>query len=207
MKHEWKKFEKNLYWPMVKPENIIVPKLKFYTIQGEGDPNDEYFSEYIGVLFSLSYAIKMSPKSGQEPENYFDYAVYPLEGVWDINEEAKQKSEGKLDKKSLVYKLMIRQPSFVNAGYATEIIEMTKKKKPHELLDSVKFEEVEEGRCIQMLHIGSYDSEPQSFIQMEQFAGEQQLKRKSQAHHEIYLSDARKTTPERSKTILRFQVE
>ena len=207
MKHEWKKLEKNLYWPMVKPENIIVPKLKFYTIQGEGDPNDEYFSEYVGVLFSLSYAIKMSPKSGQEPENYFDYAVYPLEGVWDINENAKNNSEGKLDKKSLVYKLMIRQPSFVTADYAAGIIEITKTKKPHKLLDSVKFEEIEEGRCIQMLHIGSYDSEPQSFIQMEQFAEEQQLKRKSHAHHEIYLSDARKTSPERRKTILRFQVE
>ena len=106
-----------------------------------------------------------------------------------------------------IFKLMIRQPAFVTAGYADWIIEMTKKKKPHQLLDSVKFEEVEEGGCIQMLHIGSYDSEPQSFIQMEQFANEQQLKRKSHAHHEIYLSDARKTSPERRKTILRFQVE
>ena len=98
MKHEWKKSEKNFYFPNIEPERIVVPKFNFYTIQGEGNPNDAYFAEYIGVLYSLSYAIKMTHKSGEEPENYFDYAVYPLEGVWDLNEEAKSNFDGKLDK-------------------------------------------------------------------------------------------------------------
>jgi len=207
MKHEWKKSEKNLYMPFDEPAQIVVPKFNFYTIQGEGDPNDAYFSEYIGVLFSLSYAIRMSPKSGVIPENFYDYAVYPLEGVWDINEKAKKNFDGKPDKSTLVFTLMIRQPEFVTAEFAAEIIEMTKKKKPHELLGSVKFEEFEEGSCIQMLHIGGFDSEQQTFKQMEQFATEQQLKRKSHTHREIYLSDARKTSPERYRTVLRFQVE
>ena len=207
MKHEWKKLEKKFYFPNVEPEKIVMPKFNFYTIEGEGNPNDAYFAEYIGVLYSLSYAIKMSPKSGEEPENYFDYAVYPLEGVWDINEEAKLNMAGKLDKNSLVYKLMIRQPAFVTEDVAKDFIERTKKKKPHQLLDQVKFEVIEEGSCVQMLHMGSFDNEPLSFKLMEQFAEEQQLKRKSHTHREIYLSDARKTIPERLRTILRFQVE
>lgn len=207
MKHEWKKLEKNFYFPNVEPEKIVMPKFNFYTIQGEGNPNDAYFAEYIGVLYSLSYAIKMSPKSGEEPENYSDYAVYPLEGVWDINEKAKTNFDGKLDKSSLVYKLMIRQPSFVTADIAKDFIERTKKKKPHALLDQVKFEIIEDGSCVQMLHMGSFDNEPQSFKLMEQFTEEHQLKRKSHTHREIYLSDARKTIPERLRTILRFQVE
>jgi len=90
--------------------------------------------------------------------------------------------------------------------FAAENIELTKKKKPHQLLDQVRFETIEEGSCVQMLHMGSFDNEPLSFKLMEQFAEEQQLKRKSLTHREIYLSDARKTIPERLRTILRFQV-
>ena len=208
MKHEWKKSEKNFYFPNVVPEQIVVPKFNFYTIRGEGNPNDDNFADYISVLFSLSYAIKMGLKSKEiVPKNYTDYAVYPLEGVWDINEEAKRKMDEKFDKNALVYTLMIRQPSFITADFAAENIELTKKKKPHPLIDQVRFEMIEEGKCVQMLHMGSFDNEPKSFKLMEQFAEEQQLKRKSQTHHEIYLSDARKTIPERLRTILRFQVE
>jgi hypothetical protein len=207
MKHEWKKAEKNFYLPKDKPERIVIPKFNFYSIQGKGNPNDSYFAEYIGVLYSLSYAVKMSPKSGTAPGNYYEYAVYPLEGVWDIDEQAKVGFNGVIDKNKLVFNLMIRQPGFVTPEYALETIETVKLKKPHELMDSVKFETIEEGNCVQMLHLGSYDSEPESFGKMEQFAQEQQLKRTSRQHHEIYLSDARKTTPEKLKTVLRFQIE
>jgi hypothetical protein len=207
MKSEWKKNEKNFYLPKDKPEKIYIPKFKFFTIQGKGNPNDDFFGEYIGALYSLSYAIKMSPKSGSAPPDYNEYTVYPLEGVWDIDEDAKKNFDGIIDKNSLIFNLMIRQPEFVNSDYATEIIERTKKKKPHELLDKVKFEEIEEGDCVQMLHIGSYDTELESFKKMEIFAEEFELKRKSHIHREIYLSDARKTAPEKLKTVLRFQVE
>lgn len=207
MKHEWKKSEKNFYLPKDKPEKIVVPKFKFFSVRGKGNPNDDRFADYIGVLYSLSYAIKMSPKAGIAPENYHDYSVYPLEGVWDIDKDAKNTFNGKLDKNSLVFNLMIRQPDFVTTDFADEIIKMTQKKKPHNLLNQVKFEIIEEGCCIQMLHLGSYDNEPESFKQMERFATDRQLKRRSYMHREIYLSDARKTSPDKLKTVLRFQVE
>lgn len=207
MKHEWKKQEKIYYLPQNKPEKIDVPSFKFFTIRGEGNPNDDFFGEYIGVLYSLSYAIKMSPKAGFAPDNYFEYTVYPLEGVWDISEDAKKKKSKILDKDMFVFNLMIRQPDFVTKNFAHEALERTKKKKPHNLLDKVKFESIEEGNCVQMLHVGSYDDEPQSFNQMQQFADKNNLKRKHHFHREIYLSDARKVTPEKLKTVLRFQVE
>lgn len=206
MKHEWKKAEKAFYQPKAKPELIHIPKFSFFTIHGQCNPNSEQFGEYIGVLYSLSYAVKMSPKKDNAPIGYFDYTVYPLEGVWDINDEAKQKPMTVIDKDALVFDLMIRQPNFVTADYAVNIIEQVKKSKPHPLLNEVSFVEIEEGASVQMLHNGSYDNEHQSFEQMETFCKENNLQRKSKNHREIYLSDSRKISPDKLKTILRFSV-
>jgi len=207
MKHDWKKHDKQFYLPKNKPETIVVPKFNFFTIQGKGNPNDAFFADYIGVLYSLSYAIKMSPKQGFAPSNYEEYTVFPLEGIWDIEEDAKKNYNGILDKNALIFKLMMRQPDFVTAEFAHEAIERTKKKKPHPLLEKVKFETIEDGFCVQMLHEGSYDSEPASFQKMQEFADANQLKRIGHNHREIYLSDARKVSPEKLKTVLRFWVE
>ncbi|MBP6978400.1 MAG: GyrI-like domain-containing protein [Lentimicrobiaceae bacterium] len=207
MKHEWKKNEKMFYLPKDKPELISVPKFKFYTIDGKGNPNDDFFADYIGVLYSLSYGIKMSPKKGIGPKGYFDYTVYPLEGVWDISEEARKSFNGTINKNDLVFKLLIRQPDFVDKAFALQILESTKKKKPHDLLEQVRFEEIIEGDCIQMLHLGSYDNEPESFRLMERFAEQNNYFRKSKIHREIYLSDARKVSSDKLKTVLRFSVE
>ncbi|MDY7395335.1 GyrI-like domain-containing protein [Aureibaculum sp. 2210JD6-5] len=208
MKHEWRKKEKEIYLPKNKPEIINVPEFKFLTIEGEGNPNDEFFSEYITVLYSLSYPIKMTLKKRQtKPRGYRDYTVYPLEGIWDINEEAKKKFDGKLNKNDLVFKLMIRQPDFIDYNFYNEILELTKKKKQKKLLDKVKFETIEEGKCVQMLHIGSYDDEPETFEIMESFTKENNLTRLSKVHKEIYLSDFRKVAPEKLKTVLRFKVK
>ncbi|MBU0528738.1 GyrI-like domain-containing protein [bacterium] len=207
MKYEWRKAEKKFYCPKPKPEKVVIPKFKFFTVAGEGNPNDEYFAEYIGALYSLSYAVKMSLKKGIVPKGYFDYTVYPLEGVWDINEDAKKEFSGTLNKDDLVFNLMIRQPNFVNQEFADMIIELVKKNKPHELLDKVKFDEIKDGTCVQMLHLGRYDDEPRSFKLMEEYAEENGLVRKSKVHREIYLSDARKVAPEKLKTVLRFQVK
>ena len=206
MKYEWRKSEKNYYIPKTKPELLRVPSFSFFSIEGKGNPNDEFFSNYIGVLYSLSYAVKMAPKSGKAPKNYFDYTVYPLEGIWDISEEAKKRNTGKMDKNDFVFNLMIRQPNFVTEEYSQEIIEKTKKKKSHELLNSVKFINLEEGECVQMMHIGSYDNEPVSFKIMEDYCAKNNLIRESKQHREIYLSDVRKVVPEKLKTILRFKV-
>ncbi len=207
MKHDWKKNDKQFYLPKNKPEIVTVPKFNFFTIEGKGNPNDDFFANYIGVLYSLSYAIKMSPKQGFAPQNYEEYTVFPLEGVWDIDEEAKKNYDGTLDKNALIFKLMMRQPDFVTPEFAEEAIARNKKKKPHPLLDKVKFETIEDGLCVQMLHEGSYDSEPASFLKMKEFAEANNLTRIAQTHREIYLSDARKVAAEKLKTVLRFKVK
>jgi len=206
MKHEWRKKEKDIYLPKNKPEYINIPSFKYFMIEGEGNPNDDFFAEYIGVLYSLSYAVKMSPKGGFAPKQYFEYTVYPLEGIWDISEEVKKNNTGYLDKNTLVFNLMIRQPDFVTDEFALDIIERTKKKKPHKLLSKVKFGEIEDGDCVQMMHMGSFDTEPVSFKLMEQFCKESNFTRESEQHREIYLSDVRKVNPEKLKTVLRYKV-
>jgi hypothetical protein len=205
MKHEWRKHEKEIYLPPTKPVIIDVPEFKYFTIEGAGDPNSANFAEYIGVLYSLSYAVKMSYKKGIEPKGYFAYTVYPLEGVWDLRPEAQKRQAG-FDKKDLIYKLMIRQPDFVERDFAEQIIALTQEKKPHALLSTIKFETIGEGKCLQMLHLGSYDNEQESFRIMEDFAMAQGLRRISRVHKEIYLNDARKTAAEKLKTVLRFQI-
>jgi hypothetical protein len=206
MAHEWKKVEKEIYLPGTKPEFKVIPPFRFFSIKGQGDPNDKAFAEYIGVLYSLSYGVKMSPKKGSAPTGYFEYSVYPLEGVWDISEEAKKSKSTKLDKSTLVFNLMIRQPDFVTDSFAAEIISQTKKKKPHRLLDSVIFNTIKEGSCIQMMHIGSYDDEPASFRLMEDFCEKNNYSRESKIHREVYISDARKVSKDKLKTVLRFKI-
>ena len=207
MKHEWRKHEKNLYIPKTKPEPVEIPQMSFFSIKGQGNPNEPDFSDHIVALYSVSYAVRMSPKSGNAPDGYYEYTVYPLEGVWDIKDDAKNKYDGKINKSELVYNLMIRQPDFVDEKFALEIIKTTNEKKPHPLLDEIKFITSTEGKCVQMLNLGSYDSEKESFDIMEKYCFENNLKRISKIHREIYLSDARKTAPEKLKTVLRFNVE
>lgn len=205
MKHEWKKNDKLLYLPKNQPEVITIPPMKFFMIKGKGNPNNESFSEAVGVLYSLSYGIKMMPKKGTTPVGYFEYTIFPLEGVWDLAEEARGLTI--LDKDSLIYTIMIRQPEFVSEELAQIVIESTKLKKPHPLLESAKFGSLEDGLCVQMLHFGSYDNESDSFNKMEDFCKENNLRRLSKIHREIYISDPRKTEPDKLKTVLRFKVE
>jgi len=204
MKYEWKKQEKSLYIPKQSPELVTVPQQKFFMINGKGNPNDEDFSERIGVLYSLAYAVRMIPKNGYEPEGYFEYTVYPLEGIWDLTEEGK-KSET-LNKNELLYTIMIRQPEFATQDVADRAFEITNKKKPHPLLKEVKFETMEDGLSVQMMHIGSYDDEPQSFKMMKDFITLNNLEISTLRHREIYITDARKTEKEKLKTVLRYIV-
>ncbi len=193
--------------PKRQPEVIEVPEFQFVTIKGEGSPYTEYFSDCIAALYSVSYAIKMTAKKMEpKPIGHFDYTVYPLEGIWDLNEEAKRNYDGRINKDDFVYRLMIRQPQFVDQRFFIDMVELTKHKKPNPLLDELKFENITDGKCIQMLHIGSYDDEPASFKQMEDFAHDNELERISKVHREIYLSDFRKVAPEKLKTVLRFRV-
>lgn len=205
MKYEWKKHAREFYLPKERTEIITVPGFKFFILEGRGNPNEKGFSQAVEVLYGLSYSVKMLPKRNIMPVGYFDYTVFPLEGVWDLAEEARELD--RLDKNSLIYKIMIRQPDFVTDELAREVIDNQKIKKPNHLLDSVRFESMEEGLCVQMLHTGSYDDEPASFSKMEEFCAQNNLKRTYKTHREIYISDARKTQPDKLKTVLRFKVE
>jgi hypothetical protein len=205
-KHEWRKKEKALYLPKNKPEVIDIPEFKFITIEGEGSPSDSVFTDYIGALYSLAYTIKMMPKKiDRQPKGYFDFTVYPLEGVWDINDKAKANFKGRINKEDLVYKLMIRQPDFVSENFYSEMLEVAKEKKKNPLLEQINFERLSEGRCVQMLHLGPFEDEPASFEIMEDFAKSEGVVRLSKMHREIYLSDPRKVAPEKLNTVLRFQ--
>ncbi|MDO7486881.1 GyrI-like domain-containing protein [Peribacillus frigoritolerans] len=126
MKYEWRKQEKNLYIPKQKPELVTIPEQKFFLIKGIGNPNENEFAEKIGVLYSLAYAVRMMPKQGYTPAGYFEYTVFPLEGIWDLTEEGKKLDT--LNKDELLYTIMIRQPDFVTKDIVDRAFENVEKR-------------------------------------------------------------------------------
>lgn len=190
-KVDYKKDFKHLYLPKARPEMVQVPKMMFIMVDGSGDPNGEDFSRAVEALYSLCYAVKMSTKSDDVPEGYYEYTVFPLEGVWDLLDRTKPST----DKSNYKYTIMIRQPDFLTEQSFQRFLEQTKRKKPNPFLESARFESVEEGMCCQMMHLGSYDDEPASFARMEAFCEENGYIRSSKLHREIYLSDPRRTKP------------
>lgn len=205
MKHEWRKHEKSLYLPKATPDLVEVPAQKFFMIDGQGNPNGEEFAERVKVLYSMAYAVRMMPKGGVTPPGYVEYTVYPLEGIWSLTEKGRKLKE--LNKDEFLYTIMIRQPEFVTKEVAQMALEKVTKKNPHPFLERVYFQTSEESLNIQMLHIGPYDDEPESFAKMDEFAQENNLLRIEKEQREIYLSDARKVAPEKLKTVLRYKVQ
>ena len=204
MKHEYRKHEKELYLPKTKPELITIPKQKFIIIDGKGDPNSVSFTEKVGTLYTIAYAIKNFYKTNYIPDGYFDYTVYPLEGVWDLSEKGKESN--KLIKKELLYTIMIRQPDFVTEEMFISALNNVKNKRDNKLFDEVRFETMEDGLAVQIMHIGPYDDEPQSFNKMKEFIEDNNLKILDSRHREIYISDARKVDKENLRTVLRYKV-
>jgi hypothetical protein len=202
-KIEYKKAYKELYLPKSSPAIIKVPPINFVMIDGQGDPNNEEFSIVIGALYSFSYSVKMSYKSKNVPEGYYQYTVFPLEGVWDLID----KTVSAKVKSNFAYTVMIRQPDFLTEELFEYFLAETKKKKSNIYLDKMKYGTITEGLCCQMLHVGSFDNESDSFEWMEQFCEENGYRRISKIHREIYLSDPRKVDSSKLKTVLRFQVE
>jgi hypothetical protein len=203
LKYEWRKKDKEIYLPKTDPSIINVPKMNYFTLKGKGNPNSEVFKECVEALYALSYAIRMMPKKGIQPEGYFEYTVFPLEGVWDLDEVGRQMEF--LDKNRLVYKVMIRQPDFVTEELYVDAKSLVSNKVPEKWLNAVRFEEIDEGLCVQCLHIGSYDTEQETFTKMEEFCASNNLLRTDKRHREIYISDPRKTESEKLKTVLRFK--
>ncbi len=202
-KVDYKKDFKELYSFKEAPTIINVPKMKFAIIEGQGDPNGEEFGEVMQALYSFSYTVKMSYKSDDMPKEYYEYKVFPLEGVWDLIDKSKPST----DKSNYKYQVMIRQPEFLTNELFNKFINKVKAKKPNKYLDKMLFKEIEEGLCCQMLHIGSYDDEPASFKIMEDYCKENNYTRVTKVHREIYMSDPRKVEKSRLKTILRFQIK
>ena len=203
MKYEWRKQEKVLYGVKQTPVVVEVPKQQFIVIRGQGNPNEADFSERISALYALAYAIKMQYKKDMKDRSdaeVTDFTVYPLEGLWENGDESA------FDKNKLTYTLMIKQPDFIRQKDFTKALETVKKKKPNDLYDGIGFEEVEDGKAIQILHMGSYDDEPKSFALMEQLANELNLTRTADFHREIYLSNRNRTAEDKQKTILRYSV-
>lgn len=205
-KLDYKKEFKDLYMPKNTPSLIEVPSMNFILINGKGDPQQEEYQNAISVLYALTFTIKMSKMSGDQPEGYFEYVVPPLEGLWWCE-------NGGFDfaKRDIwCWTSMIRQPEFVTKEVFEWAVGEGKRKKPELDMSQARFEQFTEGLCVQMMHIGPYSDEPESIEMMKKFVEESNLidatgiERK---HHEIYLSDPRKTAPEKLRTVLRHPVE
>ncbi|OJV64441.1 MAG: hypothetical protein BGO41_12540 [Clostridiales bacterium 38-18] len=203
MIYDYKLNDKAIYLPKAEPEIIVIPKMSYILIEGEGSPDASEFSERVEALYAIAYAIRMSYKTENVPKGYFEFKVFPLEGIWDLIDYSK----GAEDKRNYKYTLMIRQPEFVDLAvfdYYKNVA--AKKKKTNSFISEVGFRALEEGSCCQMMHIGPFAEESKSFEIMETAVKNLGFERKSKLHKEIYLSDPRKTAPEKMKTVLRFEV-
>ncbi|MCX7922536.1 MAG: GyrI-like domain-containing protein [Clostridia bacterium] len=203
---DYKKEFKNLYMPKDKPVLVEVPSINFIMVDGRGDPNNnQEFDEAVELLYGLSYTIKMSKKKGSEPEGYFEYVVPPLEGLWWVDDDKFSFEE----RDNWKWTVMIRQPEFVNKEVFDWACKEFNIKKPGLKPEKARFEAFEEGLCVQMMHIGPYATEPETVGQMDGFMKHEGLKGRlvdGGKHHEIYLSDPRKSKPESMKTVLRHPV-
>lgn len=201
MKHEWKKQEKELYGVKTTPVMVDVPLQKFIMIKGKGNPNDTDFSDKVGALYSLAYAIKMRYKLAPALDEITDFSVYPLEGIW------KQIEDSELVKDKLEYTIMIRQPDFINKEMVGNALEQVRIKKPTPLYEEISFDTMNDGKSVQILHIGAFDDEPASFKKMDEFLKTHQLERIGSYHKEIYMNNANRTEKSKLKTILRYKIK
>ena len=207
MAFDFKKEYKEFYMPKSKPEIVTVPKANYIAVRGEGDPNEEggAYQAAIGVLYSVAYTLKMSYKTDHKIDGFFEYVVPPLEGFW------WQDGIAGVDysKKSAFHWIsVIRLPDFVTEADLAWAVDTASKKK-HIDCSSAEFLTVEEGLCVQILHVGSYDDEPATVAVMDAFLAENGYVNDlsdTRLHHEIYLSDARKTAPEKLKTVIRHPI-
>ncbi len=182
----------------------------FIAIDGQGDPNtcNEY-KEAMEILYGLSFTIKMSKMNGTQPDGYFEYVVPPLEGLW-YGDGIAFDGTNMTDKSKFQWISMIRQPEFVTEAVFEAAKLTLQKKKPHLDISKARLMKMTEGLCIQIMHVGTYDNEPESISQMQQYALEQGYAEdfsEHRMHHEIYLSDPRKCVPEKLKTVIRHPIQ
>lgn len=207
MAFDYKKEYKEFYLPPRKPGIIHVPKMNYIAVRGKGDPNepDGDYKEALGMLYGIAFTIKMSYKGAHKIDGYFSYVVPPLEGLW------RQPGTDEMDyvhKEKLEWISMIRLPDFVTEETFAWAISEAEEKKGRDF-SKVEYFTYDEGLCVQCMHIGSYDDEPETVRRMHAFLEEQGYEAdfsKLRLHHEIYLSDPRRTAVERLRTVIRHPV-
>ncbi len=207
MVFDYKKEYKEFYMPKNKPGIVEVPEMNYIAVRGQGDPNAEggEYKRSIELLYGIAFTIKMSKKGSRQIEGYFDYVVPPLEGFW------WQEGKTEIDyahKEDFQFISVIRLPDFVTkSDFAWAVQEASEKKKTD--FSKVEFWTYHEGLCVQCMHLGSYDDEPATVELMHRFMEEQGYALDitgQRMHHEIYLSDARRTAPEKLKTVIRHPI-
>jgi hypothetical protein len=200
---DFKKEFKNLYQPKPTPAVVDVPRIVAIAVDGMGDPNTSAaYQQAVEVLYGLSYAIKMGNKATLE------YVVAPLEGFWCVGDDFM--GAGPIpDKSKFGWTAFIRQPDFVTAEVFADAKAVLAKKKPGLDTSGARLESFTEGLCVQALHIGPYDDEPATIAMLDEYAlanGYVVDINDQRRHHEIYLSDLRKSAPEKLRTVLRHPI-
>lgn len=202
-----KKEYKTFYMVKNKPEIVSLPTANYIAVRGQGDPNEEggAYQQAISILYAVAYTLKMSYKTDYQIEGFFEYVVPPLEGFW-----WQEGVDGVdyADKSAFQWISVIRLPDFVTEKDFAWAVETAAKKKKKDC-SQAEFLTMEEGLCVQVMHVGSYDDEPATVAMMDQFIRENGYENdfsETRFHHEIYLSDPRKTLPEKRKTIIRHPI-
>ena len=209
MAFDYKKEYKEFYMPKNKPSIVEIPKMNYIAVRGKGNPNSEN-SEYkatIGLLYAIAFTIKMSYKVNYKIDGYFEYVVPPLEGFWWQDGSRNGIDYGKKDNFNFIS--IIRLPDFVTKkDFDWAIEEATKKK--NEDFSNVEFLSYDEGVCVQCMHIGSYDDEPETVDIMHKYMLENGYEldiNENRLHHEIYLSDPRRCDESKLKTVVRHPIK
>lgn len=208
MAFDFKKEYKEFYMPKNKPEIVNVPAMNYIAVRGKGDPNEENgsYQKAIGILYAVAYTLKMSYKTNYKIDGFFEYFVPPLEGFW---WQDHTDSIDYTDKSTFNWISVIRLPDFITKKDFDWAVETAQKKKNIDCT-SVEFLTLEEGLCVQMMHFGSFDDEPQSVSVMNEYIennGYENDINEKRLHHEIYLSDARKVPTEKWKTVIRHPIK
>jgi len=208
MAFDFKKEYKEFYMPKNSPQIVDLPKANYIALRGRGDPNEEggKYQKAIGLLYAVAYTLKMSYKSDYRIEGFFDYVVPPLEGFW-----WQEGVDGidLADKSKFNWISLIRLPDFVTEKDFEWAVKTASQKKKLDCL-AVEFLTVEEGLCVQIMHHGPYDDESATVALMDEYIKERGYVNdfnERRLHHEIYISDSRKTAPEKWKTVIRHPIK
>ena len=208
MAFDFKKEYKEFYMPKNKPEIVTVPKANYIAVRGKGNPNeiDGAYQQAISILYAVAYTLKMSYKTEHKIEGFFEYVVPPLEGFWwQDNVDGIDYA----DKAAFNWISVIRLPEFITKKDFEWAVETASEKKKLDC-SSAEFLIVDEGLCVQIMHIGAFDDEPQTVALMDEYIAQNGYENditESRLHHEIYLSDARKVAPEKWKTVIRHPIK